>query len=68
MQTLPGLGSIHPDRLYKSAEVAEILHLHPDTVYRIPAAHLRRTRVGPNRGRTMVLGAHLIEYIVGKVA
>jgi len=54
---------IHQERLYTTKEVAEILGLHTDTVYRIPSALLRRTRIGPRGGRTKVLGADLLRYL-----
>lgn len=68
MEPQPHNFGIYRDRLYTSAEAAEILHLHVDTVYRIPPSRLRRTKVGPRGGRTKILGADLIHYLVGKAA
>jgi excisionase family DNA binding protein len=59
---------IHPERLYTTSEVARVLGLHPDTVYRISSALLRRTRIGPKGGRTRVRGADLIRYLEGRAA
>ena len=59
---------INPDRLYTVPEVAAILALHPNTVYTIPEQLLRRTRVGPRRGRTKVRGRDLLAYLDGKAA
>lgn len=60
--------NINPDRLYETPDVAELLGLHPDTVYRIPPSLLRRTRVGPKRGRTKIKGQDLLDYLNGKAA
>ena len=62
------VGGINPDRLYSTAEAATLLRLHPDTVYRIPAGSLRRTKIGPRRGRTVILGSDLLAYLRGKAA
>lgn len=55
--------AINPDRLYTTPQAAKILGLHPDTVYRIPRSLLRRTRVGPRRGRTKIRGSDLLAYL-----
>lgn len=60
--------NINPNRLYETSAVADLLGLHPDTVYRIPPSQLRRTRVGPRRGRTKILGQDLLDYLNGKAA
>lgn len=60
--------TINPDRLYTVPQVAEILDLHPNTVYSIPEQLLRRTRVGPRRGRTKVRGRDLLAYLDGRAA
>lgn len=62
------LGGIDIERLYTTAEAALILDLHPDTVYRIPEAALRRTRVGPRYGRTRIAGQDLLDYLQRKAA
>lgn len=62
------LESVHPDRLYTTNEVAQMLGLHPDTVYRIPRSLLRRTAVGPAGGRTKIRGRDLLNYVDGKDA
>lgn len=54
---------INPHGLYDTAGVAKILGLHPDTVYRIPRALLRRTPVGPRGGRTKIMGSDLLLYL-----
>ena len=57
---------IKPHGLYDTPDVARILGLHPDTVYRIPRELLRRTPVGPRGGRTKILGSDLLKYIRGE--
>ena len=54
---------INPHGLYATADVARILGLHPDTVYRIPRAVLRRTPVGPRGGRIKIMGSDLLLYL-----
>ena len=54
---------INPHGLYATADVAKILGLHPDTVYRIPRAVLRRTPVGPRGGRIKIMGSDLLLYL-----
>ncbi|GIV57750.1 MAG: hypothetical protein KatS3mg042_0663 [Rhodothermaceae bacterium] len=52
------LGDLRPARLYSRREAAEYLGLHPDSVSRIPATELPRTR-----GR--YLGLHIMQYQAG---
>lgn len=60
---------IHPEALYTAKDVAALLApeggkpLHVDTVYRIPEALLKKTRVGPRRGRTLYFGRHVLAYL-----
>lgn len=49
--------------LYDTGEVAEILGLHPKTVYAIPETKLPRTRLGQRGGKVQILGAHLLAYL-----
>lgn len=60
--------AIDPDRLYRVPEAAELLDLHPKTVYAIPERMLKRTRVGPKRGSVKFRGRDLLTYLDGKVA
>lgn len=64
METL----TIDPDRLYRVPEAAELLDLHPKTVYAIPEKMLKRTRVGPKRGSVRIRGRAILDYLDGKAA
>lgn len=54
---------LHPERLYDAKAVAEYLGIQRDTVYKISDRHLKRTRIGPSRGRTKFRGRDVIAYI-----
>lgn len=54
---------LHPERLYDAKEVAKYLGIHRDTLYRIPDRLLKRSRVGPRRGRTKFKGRDVNAYI-----
>lgn len=60
--------TIDPDRLYRVPEAAELLDLHPKTVYAIPERLLHRTRVGPKRGSVRIRGRDMLNYLDGKAA
>lgn len=58
------LEGIHPDRLYTAKEAAAFLGLCETTVYRMGASGvLKRTGVGPRRGRTKYLGRDILQYL-----
>lgn len=59
---------IIPDRLYTTAEVAELIDVHLKTAYAIPEKLLRRTRVGPKLGKVRVRGRDLLAYLGEQVA
>lgn len=58
------LADIHPDALYNAADVARVLGLSVDTVYRLgQTPKLRKTAIGPKRGATKFRGSVILKYV-----
>lgn len=58
------LADIHPDALYSASEVARVLGLSVDSVYRLgQTPKLRKVTIGPRRGKTKFRGSVILKYV-----
>lgn len=63
------LADIHPDAFYTAGEVASVLRLSKETVYRLGRTpRLPKTGLGPNGGKTAFLGRAILDYARGRAA
>lgn len=59
------LDQVHPDRLYTAEQVAQVLDLNVDSVYRIGVmknSPLPKVALGPRGGKTKFRGRDVLRY------
>lgn len=63
------LADIHPDALYSAADVARVLGVTVDTIYRLgQTPKLRSIKIGPRGGRSKFRGRTILDYVTERAA